>query len=138
MAIKAVQIWMRKAFSLVPTKLFTLRFCLSALKKSSISQRSGEAAIYPGPNGLVDFYVRAALEVKAHRARAAGLDAAVEASIEELSQRQRNEVTSCLAAQKVACGRRHSIRMESTFKVSLVSVPVTCALMGAAVLPVLQ
>ena len=32
MAIKAVQIWMRKAFSLVPTKVFTLRFCLSALK----------------------------------------------------------------------------------------------------------
>ena len=39
-AIKAVQIWIRKAFSLVPTKLFTLRFCLSALKNSSISQRS--------------------------------------------------------------------------------------------------
>jgi hypothetical protein len=39
-AIKAVQIWMRRAFSLVPTKLFTLRFCLSALKNNSISQRS--------------------------------------------------------------------------------------------------
>src|SRR5450755_4352660 len=34
MAIKAVQIWMRRAFSLVPTKVFSLRFCLSALKNS--------------------------------------------------------------------------------------------------------
>jgi len=33
MAIRAVQIWMRRAFSLVPTKLFTLRFCFSALKE---------------------------------------------------------------------------------------------------------
>jgi len=32
--------WMRKAFSVVPTKLFTVRFCLSALKNSSICQRS--------------------------------------------------------------------------------------------------
>src|ERR1700733_8035536 len=34
MAIRAVQIWMRRAFSLVPTKLFTLRFCFNALKNS--------------------------------------------------------------------------------------------------------
>jgi hypothetical protein len=40
MAIRAVQIWMRKAFSLVPTKLFSLRFYWIALKNSSISQRS--------------------------------------------------------------------------------------------------
>src|SRR5450432_1575447 len=38
MAIKAVQIWMRRAFSLVPTKDLTFKFCLSALKNISISQ----------------------------------------------------------------------------------------------------
>ena len=32
--------WMRRAFSVVPTKVFTLRCCLRALKKSSICQRS--------------------------------------------------------------------------------------------------
>ena len=37
---KAVQIWMRSAFSLVPTKVFTFRFCFRVLKNSSISQRS--------------------------------------------------------------------------------------------------
>src|SRR5208283_1124809 len=36
-ASKAVQIWMRSAFSLVPTKLLIFRFCLRALKNSSIS-----------------------------------------------------------------------------------------------------
>ena len=30
-AVKAVQIWMRRAFSLVPTKVFTFKFCFSAL-----------------------------------------------------------------------------------------------------------
>ena len=39
-ASKAVQIWMRSAFSVVPTKLLTRKFCLSALKKSSICHRS--------------------------------------------------------------------------------------------------
>ena len=39
-AIKAVQIWMRNAFSLVPTKVFTVRFCFRALKNNSICQRS--------------------------------------------------------------------------------------------------
>ena len=39
-AIKAVQIWMRRAFSLVPTKVFTLRCCFRVLKNSSIFQRS--------------------------------------------------------------------------------------------------
>ena len=32
-ASRAVQIWMRRAFSVVPTKVLTLRFCLRALKK---------------------------------------------------------------------------------------------------------
>ena len=36
----AVQIWMCIAFSLVPTKVLILRFCLSVLKKTSIFQRS--------------------------------------------------------------------------------------------------
>ena len=31
MAISAVQIWISSAFRLVPTKLFTFKFCLSAL-----------------------------------------------------------------------------------------------------------
>ena len=33
MAISAVQIWMYSAFSLVPTKVLTFRFCFRALKK---------------------------------------------------------------------------------------------------------
>src|SRR5277367_1045776 len=32
-AIRAVQIWMRRAFSLVPTKLFTLRFCFKRFEE---------------------------------------------------------------------------------------------------------
>jgi len=38
--MSAVQIWVLTAFSLAPTKVLTLRFCFSALKKSSICQRS--------------------------------------------------------------------------------------------------
>ncbi len=39
MAMSAVQIWMLSAFLLVPTKVLILRFCLMALKKSSICHR---------------------------------------------------------------------------------------------------
>src|ERR1039458_10351476 len=41
MAISAVQIWISSAFRLVPTKLFTFKFCLRALKNNSISCHSG-------------------------------------------------------------------------------------------------
>src|ERR1035441_7446290 len=34
MAISAVQIWISSAFRLVPTKLFTFKFCLRALKNN--------------------------------------------------------------------------------------------------------
>ena len=37
--MSADQIWMCTAFALVPTKVFIRRFCLSALKNSSICQR---------------------------------------------------------------------------------------------------
>ena len=37
--MSAVQIWICKALAEVPTKVFTLRFCLRALKNSSICQR---------------------------------------------------------------------------------------------------
>ena len=40
MAMRAVQIWMRSAFSLVPTNVFTLRFCFRALKNSSTDHLS--------------------------------------------------------------------------------------------------
>jgi hypothetical protein len=39
MAINAVQIWVLSALAVLPTKVFTLRDCFSALKKSSICQR---------------------------------------------------------------------------------------------------
>ena len=39
-AISAVRIWIRIAFSLVPTNVLIFRCCLIVLKKSSISQRS--------------------------------------------------------------------------------------------------
>ena len=39
-AINAVQIWVLRALAEVPTKVLTRRFCLRALKKSSICQRS--------------------------------------------------------------------------------------------------
>ena len=40
MSINAVQIWVLRALAEVPTKVLTRRFCLRALKKSSICQRS--------------------------------------------------------------------------------------------------
>ena len=39
-AINAVQIWMKSAFSLVPTNVLTFKFCFRSLKNSSIFQRS--------------------------------------------------------------------------------------------------
>lgn len=39
-AISAVQIWTFTAFALVPTNVLILRYCLIALKNSSIYQRS--------------------------------------------------------------------------------------------------
>ena len=40
MAISAVQTWTFRALALVPTKVLIFRFCFSALKNSSICQRS--------------------------------------------------------------------------------------------------
>ena len=40
MAINAVQIWVNKAFRLVPTNVLIFRFCLIVLKKISICHRS--------------------------------------------------------------------------------------------------
>jgi hypothetical protein len=45
---------------------------------------SGKAGIYSGPDGIVDFYMPGALFIKEHAARAASLDAALTASIEEI------------------------------------------------------
>ena len=39
-ATRAVQIWMRRALSLTPIKVLTLRFCFRVLKKTSICHRS--------------------------------------------------------------------------------------------------
>src|ERR1022692_1305938 len=46
MAISAHQIWISSAFRLVPTKLFTFKFCLRALKKNSISHRSSNKTLH--------------------------------------------------------------------------------------------
>lgn len=54
MAMSAVQIWIFTALALVLTKVFILRFCLSALKNSSICQRSlYMATIVVAPNFML-------------------------------------------------------------------------------------